>query len=253
MKGKRRRLGGMLALSLLVAASGAWAQNAAIELSDLNYQDTSWSQGQLLNRGYRQQSNDGSGYEYWWNADKQQCVIVHSERNKVASVVTSSPVDCGQQPQQNNSGSSNSNAAAALVAAAAILGVAAIAHKSHHHDDDNHDGDSRNEADFERGYRDGLYNQSYDTHSNSSYQQGYQSGVRDHDSRTSYRGYSGGNPEVTCESKGNQRVECPMDTAGAVRVVRQLSHSPCTEGSSWGLSKHAVWVENGCRAVFQKN
>lgn len=44
-----------------------------------------------------------------------------------------------------------------------------------------------------------------------------------------------------------------MDTRGSVRVVRQLSHSPCTEGVSWGLSKHAVWVERGCRAVFQKN
>ena len=44
-----------------------------------------------------------------------------------------------------------------------------------------------------------------------------------------------------------------MDTRGSVRVVRQLSHSPCTEGVSWGLSKHSVWVENGCRAIFQKN
>ena len=59
--------------------------------------------------------------------------------------------------------------------------------------------------------------------------------------------------DVTCESKGSKRVECPMDTAGAVRLVKQLSNSPCTEGVSWGLSKHAVWVENGCRGVFTKD
>ncbi|NCT70140.1 MAG: DUF3011 domain-containing protein [Xanthomonadaceae bacterium] len=129
-----------------------------------------------------------------------------------------------------------------------------MAHKSHHHDDDRHGQDSASEADFERGYRDGLYNQSYDTYSGGAYQQGYSSGRRDRESQTSYRGYShNGGSQVTCESVGNQRVECPMDTRGDVRVVRQLSHSPCTEGVSWGLSKHTVWVERGCRAVFQKN
>ena len=58
--------------------------------------------------------------------------------------------------------------------------------------------------------------------------------------------------EVTCESQGSKRTECPMDTQGAVRLVKQLSNSPCTEGVSWGLSKHAVWVERGCRGVFAK-
>jgi hypothetical protein len=58
--------------------------------------------------------------------------------------------------------------------------------------------------------------------------------------------------EVTCESKGSKRTECPMDTSGEVRVVRQLSKAACTEGSTWGVSKHSVWVEGGCRAVFGK-
>ena len=62
---------------------------------------------------------------------------------------------------------------------------------------------------------------------------------------------SGGLPnQVTCESVGKQRVDCPMNTRGVVRVVKQLSHSPCTEGVSWGLFKHSVWVSDGCRAVF---
>ena len=56
--------------------------------------------------------------------------------------------------------------------------------------------------------------------------------------------------DVTCESNNRARTECPMDTQGDVRISRQLSKAPCTEGVSWGLSKHAVWVEQGCRAVF---
>lgn len=56
--------------------------------------------------------------------------------------------------------------------------------------------------------------------------------------------------EVTCESQDNRRAECEMNTRGEVRIVRQLSKSPCTEGVTWGLNKHSVWVEGGCRAVF---
>lgn len=239
------------ACSLLFGASSAWAQDPATDLSDLNYQSTERGHAELSKRGYQQQSNDGAGYEYWWNASKNQCVIVHSEGSKVASVVKSSPTDCGRTA--STSGGKSDNTAGVLLAAAAIIGVAALAHKSNHHDNNQHSNDSQNEADFEKGYRDGLYNQPYDTYAdNNSYQQGYTSGSRDRSNRTSYRGYSSGGPQVTCESQGNQRVECPMDTAGAVRVVRQLSHSPCTEGVSWGLFKHAVWVTNGCRAIFQK-
>jgi hypothetical protein len=56
--------------------------------------------------------------------------------------------------------------------------------------------------------------------------------------------------EVTCESKDRKRVECEMNTRGEVRMVRQLSKAACTDGVSWGLNKHSVWVSDGCRAVF---
>lgn len=57
--------------------------------------------------------------------------------------------------------------------------------------------------------------------------------------------------DVTCESKDSRQVSCDMDTAGEVRVVRQLSHTQCTQGETWGLSRHSVWVNGGCRAVFR--
>jgi hypothetical protein len=56
--------------------------------------------------------------------------------------------------------------------------------------------------------------------------------------------------QVECASEKGRRVECPMNTRGEVRIVRQLSRAPCVDGQSWGLSKHSVWVSDGCRAVF---
>jgi hypothetical protein len=56
--------------------------------------------------------------------------------------------------------------------------------------------------------------------------------------------------QVECASDKGRRVECPMNTRGEVRIVRQLSRAPCVDGQSWGLSKHSVWVSDGCRAVF---
>jgi hypothetical protein len=34
---------------------------------------------------------------------------------------------------------------------------------------------------------------------------------------------------VRCESRDNQRRECPVDTSGGVTLVRQLSRTPCQE------------------------
>jgi hypothetical protein len=65
-------------------------------------------------------------------------------------------------------------------------------------------------------------------------------------------GYSGGNyGTIRCESSGNRTRECNIESRGRVRLVRQLSSSPCIEGRSWGYGRNRVWVSNGCRAEFQ--
>lgn len=62
---------------------------------------------------------------------------------------------------------------------------------------------------------------------------------------------SDGAAEVTCESEDQRQAECPMDTHGDVRLVRQLSKARCEQGQTWGLYHHSVWVKDGCRAVFR--
>ena len=108
------------------------------------------------------------------------------------TITSTSASDCNQR------GGSGDKAAAIAVGAAAILGIAALASKSHHRDDKYQD--ERSTAEFERGYRDGLYNHAYHNYGRSdAYSHGFEEGVRERGHGSSYRpgnhnsygGYSG--------------------------------------------------------------
>lgn len=58
--------------------------------------------------------------------------------------------------------------------------------------------------------------------------------------------------EVGCEAPANGQAECPMDTRGEVRLLRQSGSSRCVLNENWGLYRHAVWVRNGCGGVFRR-
>lgn len=36
-------------------------------------------------------------------------------------------------------------------------------------------------------------------------------------------------------------------------MLRRLSHADCELGLSWGMFRHSVWVDRGCRAVFESS
>ena len=62
---------------------------------------------------------------------------------------------------------------------------------------------------------------------------------------------------LTCESRNHDRVDCRVSgiDPGSVRIERQLSHSACNRGSTWGVSEGensppGIWVDKGCRATF---
>ena len=56
---------------------------------------------------------------------------------------------------------------------------------------------------------------------------------------------------VTCESRDAQYEFCSVTTRGDVRMVRQISSTPCRPGRSWGFNATGIWVTNGCRAEFE--
>ncbi len=56
---------------------------------------------------------------------------------------------------------------------------------------------------------------------------------------------------VRCESLSDAYQRCPATgTWRGARLVRQISSSPCIQGRTWGFDRNAIWVNDGCRGVF---
>ena len=65
------------------------------------------------------------------------------------------------------------------------------------------------------------------------------------------RSGNGQGPEIRCESTDGRYRECGSGIYGRAVLVRQLSGASCTEGVTWGTRNGAIWVNGGCRGVFQ--
>jgi len=57
-------------------------------------------------------------------------------------------------------------------------------------------------------------------------------------------------PTVSCSSDDGGRHFCEADTRRGVRLARQISGSPCTQGQTWDYDERGIWVDRGCRAEF---
>ena len=56
---------------------------------------------------------------------------------------------------------------------------------------------------------------------------------------------------MTCESRNFQRNYCPAgERISSVRLVRQQSNAPCTQGRTWDHDGRGIWVTQGCSAEF---
>jgi CxxC motif-containing protein len=56
--------------------------------------------------------------------------------------------------------------------------------------------------------------------------------------------------KITCSSNNGKRNWCNIGNSRDVRLVRQISGSPCVRGSTWGIDQRGLWVDSGCRAEF---
>src|SRR5207302_8006043 len=59
-----------------------------------------------------------------------------------------------------------------------------------------------------------------------------------------------GQQTVNCSSNNGKRNYCGNFGNRDIRLVRQISGSPCIEGSTWGVDRGGLWVDKGCRADF---
>jgi hypothetical protein len=245
------------AAALLMPAMPALAST----LTDLEGVRASAAENTIRSRGYHaHHSSPGGGgrYTYWWNNSTKSCVRTLTSDGVVAGTKTVSASDCGYYGggSDGKSGSGNDAAVAAAVAAAAIIGVAALSHKSHHRDDKEYQ-EPQGYADFERGYRDGLYNHSYENHSRSdAYLDGYRSGVDEREQQSTYRGNANsGNHGGGGYRGGNSGTVDVSDLVGsrAAGVETQLQSRGFRSVDSFqsGNGKGTVWWNGRTRQCLQ--
>lgn len=62
-----------------------------------------------------------------------------------------------------------------------------------------------------------------------------------------------GSDSFTCGSEDGRRMTCRAPFNGPARLRRQLSSSACIEGETWGWINGNVWVNRGCRGIFEED
>lgn len=219
---------GRISLSWAVAAALVAPGGAAFAATPAGVRDLVGVRGssgetQLESRGYEYISgttSDEAKIAYWWNASSKDCIMVRTVDGVYEAIRSVSASDCGKTSGKN----STATGVAVAVGAAALIGAIALAHKSHDHENGDHYGDARNEADYERGYRDGLYNQTYHNYDRSTaYSDGYSAGVRQRGQETSYRsgdynsgGYGGFTYVNDLEGQPRDRAWSQLNNRGFV-------------------------------------
>jgi hypothetical protein len=66
-------------------------------------------------------------------------------------------------------------------------------------------------------------------------------------------GGSSGGERIQCNSNDHRYTFCESeyDRVFDVRLIRQDSDARCTEGESFGAAGNGIWVDRGCRGLFQ--
>lgn len=184
----RMMMAALVATSMSVTP--AMAKQAA-GLQDLVGARGSSGETQLEMRGYSHietHTEYDRKHSYWWNRDSKKCVHVVTWDGKYQSLEDASKSDCNQKS------GGDAGAAVAAVAGIAVLG-ALLASKKHHRDDKSYDDNQT--ADFDRGYRDGLYNAAYHNYGRSdAYADGYQAGVNERNANLGHHHGRGGYAQV---------------------------------------------------------
>jgi hypothetical protein len=205
-------------ISVAMVVTPALAKPAS-ELTFLNGQDAGSAQNQLEQSGFNvvssHKSSMGFVNSYWWNGRDKNCVVVESKDGRVMTINDAKGSDCG------HSGGNNATTAGAVVGLA-ILG-AALASKSHHRGDTNYD--ERQTAEFDRGYKDGLYGAAYHNYNRQdAYAHGYEMGTDERNANLSHHhGQGGYRPAAEYQDLIGSRAAGGMDTL-ASRGFRQVDN-----------------------------
>ncbi len=148
--------------AVLATAAGVASADIPSDLDDLFGMRASSGERALQQRGYVLTDHgraEGVTWNYWWNQSRRACVGVATSNGRFERIATVTSHDCNQDTGHHED--DISDGAKVAIGAAALLGAIALAHKSHHHEDNSHHDDVDREAEFDRGFRDGKYNHSF--------------------------------------------------------------------------------------------
>lgn len=59
------------------------------------------------------------------------------------------------------------------------------------------------------------------------------------------------NATVLCSSQNNGYAECRKPYRGPAQLTQKYSAAGCAPGQGWGQTDDIVWVDRGCRALFE--
>ena len=231
-----------LAATSLIATP-AYAYPAS-RLSDLEGARAAGAESELERRGFTyiagEKDRRGS-HTYWWHDKDDNCVHVVTNNGRYTSITDASRPDC------HRSENSDVGTALAVGAGVAILG-ALIAGNDHHkkHHREGSDCDDRSQrGTFQRGYSDGLHNNSYHNYDDERcYREGYEKGVdqREDNSRHHHRrgGYT---PAASWQ-----------DLVGArASAIDQLSNRGFRQVDNFvsGDARYTIWWRGQSRQCLQ--
>lgn len=243
MKNFRKNIALATATAFSLLSQQAFAGNAA-SVRDLLGAKGSSGEAQLESRGFTFITSRPSGSSmmnsYWWHGGDKHCIAVETYDGRYSTINDATPGDCHQK--------SNAGGAVAAVAGIAILG-ALLAHKSDHHETGQHYAAPTDEAQYERGFNDGLHGQTYHNYDRAdAYSRGYEAGVRQNSHNTAYRGngyQSGGYAQVV---KFNDLQGARASSADGEMGTRGFSN---VDGFKMGTTAYTIWYNRNSRQCVQ--
>lgn len=240
----------LAALAVAAMAAAPAMARSADNLKNLVGSRGAGAESSLESRGWTYvdgHSGKSSVHAYWWSSSAKDCVEVVTRDGRIASIADTQNSDCNQK---NKDGGGDAAGAAVAAAGVVALGALLLSHKKSHHDDGNHYDDQTRENDYERGYRDGLYNEAYHNADRSdAYSSGYSAGVQQRGQNTSYRNsgnrnYGGYRPAVYVGDLNGARA------AGADSELQRRGFAN-VDGFKSGNTAYTIWSKRDTGQCLQ--
>jgi len=191
--------------ALTLVATALTPVVAAAQESDLQGARAAGAESELQRRGYSLAKTTG-GSQFWWNSRTDTCIRVNVWDGRYQTVARASSSDCGK-------GGGAPSAGAVVGAAVAVGLIAALAS----HKKKRGDTGAAHDAEYERGYNDGLYGAHYDRDDSEGYHEGYLAG----ETEAQNRPYVQGAPSVArdaCKRRADAFQNVPYGTSVPISV-----------------------------------